>query len=345
MLEELKKRVDLGHVSAIPDGRLTIFNYTNHCVFENGWDEFTMAARGLVLDDQGKVIARPFKKFFNLNQRPETRLEALPAETPELSEKYDGSLLIVFMDPYQARWRAITRGCWENVQTKYAETWLKENRDVLDIRRTYLFELIAPWNRIVIPYDKEDMVLLGIVDTASGKDWSYAEVEKEGEITGLRTVEFESKPLDSIALDNPKIRDKEGFVARFSNGLRVKLKYTQYIALHKVLTGLSVKGIWEILSVGNDPNFENVPDEFMDWYRKQRDGLKKAFLEIEAKAQAVFQATPKLETRKDYAMVFTKHGPLAGILFSMLDKKPYAETIWNQIKPHGPTGTFQVDQE
>lgn len=344
MLEELRKRVEQGLVVARQNGRLTIFDYTNHCMFERAWDEYTMQARGLILDDQGQVVARPWAKFFNLNQRPETRLEALPAETPELSEKMDGSMIVVFYDDVESRWRATTRGCWDNVQTKYANAWLEKNAGPLTPGNTYIFELVAPWNRLVIPYAKEEMILLGIVETVSGRDSTYAEVAREAKVMNLRPVAFQSKPIADVDLADPTIQFQEGFVARFSNGLRVKLKYQQYMALHKVMTGLSVKGIWETLSVGNEPTFDNVPDEFMDWYRKQRDGLKSAFSQIEEKAKAVFNSTPKQPSRKDYAAAFMKHRDLAGILFLMLDGQSYQEIIWDKIKPFGPSGTFQVDE-
>lgn len=342
LLEELRKRVALGLIAARPNGRLTIFDYTNQCMFDRAWDEYTVQARGLVLDDQGKVVARPFRKFFNVNERPETRLEALPAETPELSEKYDGSMIIVFHDE-ETGWRAITRGCWENPQTKYANAWLAKNFGRLHRDNTYMFELIAPWNRLVIPYAKEEMILLGIVKTASGEDASYAQVTDYAKNYGFKAVGFETRPISEISLEDPKVRDREGYVARYSNGLRVKLKYKQYMLLHKILTGLSVKGIWETLSTNNEPSFQDVPDEFMNWFRKQRDGLKKAYSEIEDQAKALFQSIPAQPTRKDYAIAYKQYPDMCAILFLMLDKMPYAELIWDRIKPKGKT-TFQVDE-
>jgi hypothetical protein len=333
MLAELKKRVDLGLIAARPNGRLTIFDYTNHCMFERAWDEYTMQARGLVLDDTGKIVARPWAKFFNMNERPETRLEALPQETP-----------IVFHHE-ETGWRAITRGCWDNPQTKYATAWLQHHFRRLHRDQTYMFELIAPWNRLVVPYAKEEMILLGIRKTVSGEDASYAQVSDYAQNYGFKAVGFETKPISELNLGDPSIMFKEGFVARFSNGLRIKLKYAQYMALHKVMTGLSVKGIWEILSQGQEPTFDNVPDEFMDWYAEQRDGLRKAYKDLEEKAKAVFASVPAQPTRKDYALAFSAHRDLMGILFLMLDKQDYSEIIWDRVKPKGQTPTFQVNQE
>ena len=85
-------------------GGLTLYKYSTKTVFEGNWNYHTSTARGLILDDNGKVIARPFSKFFNLNERPETRLEVLPQETPELADKLDGSLIVCFFNPETSKW-------------------------------------------------------------------------------------------------------------------------------------------------------------------------------------------------------------------------------------------------
>lgn len=338
MKDGLDKMVSEGWVNAVKNGDLTIYNYSNRAVFEREWNEFTMIARGLVLRDSGEVVARPWRKFFNLGERLDDKL---PAETPELSKKYDGSLLVVFFDA--VRWRAVTRGCWENVQTQYAAKWLEEHAYKLMKERTYLFELVAPWNRIVVHYPKDDMILLGMVETESGKDFSYSETRIYALKWDLTPVEFDIKPLESLDLEDPAIKNEEGFVARFSNGFRVKLKYRQYILLHKIVTGLSIKGIWEILASGNQPDFSNVPDEFMGWYRKQRDKIQREFNRLKAEAVAMFDGIGKRETRKDYALEYTKHGEMAGALFRLLDGKPVEDVLWKRCRP-AIHEVFKVDE-
>ena len=338
--EQLDIRVQDGLVNANQYGHLTLYNYSSRCVFDAAWDEVTMAARGLVLDDEGKVVARPWPKFFNFGERPD---EALPAETPELSKKYDGSMVIVFSDA-RLGWKAVTRGCWDNDQTRYANGWLESHCASLRKEYTYLFELVAPWNRIVIHYPKDDMILLGVVETESGKDWSYAETQSEASRCGFTPVEFETRPIASLNLEDAAITNEEGFVARFSNGHRVKLKYKQYLYLHKIVTGLSVKGIWEILASGSRPDFSNVPDEFMGWYAKQRDAIQAKFDAIRAETQRVFDSVfGSKASRKEYALEFLKHGEMSTALFKLLDGKDPAETIWKQCKPEVHS-VFRVDE-
>ena len=44
---------------------LSIYNYSRTCQYGGLWDDITLNCRGLVLDNKGNVIAKPFPKFFN----------------------------------------------------------------------------------------------------------------------------------------------------------------------------------------------------------------------------------------------------------------------------------------
>lgn len=341
--EQLDSYVQEGLLDAIPNGPLTIYNYRMECQFSKSWNPQTLAARGLVLDQDGKIIALPMKKFFNLGEMEHTKLENLPKETPELSEKYDGSMIIIFFDPYSNKWRAITRGCWDNVQTQFAYKWLESNTDKLFTDNTYIFELVAPWNRIVCHYSEEKMILIGIIHTESGEDFSYQRVRSYAKSVGLEAVSVKVKPIDSIDQANPNITNEEGFVARFSNGLRVKIKYEAYKQLHKVMTGLSTIGIWEGLSSGSKMDMENVPDEFMAWFNEEKLKMQSAFKNIDLACKGIFMARRENWSRKEAAQFFMRWPENAGILFRMLDGKPYEDLIWKQIRPEGKK-VFKKDQ-
>ena len=50
---------------------LTIYNYTSKTQNERVWDVYTRHCRGLIIDDQNKIIARPFPKIFNFGEPDE----------------------------------------------------------------------------------------------------------------------------------------------------------------------------------------------------------------------------------------------------------------------------------
>ncbi len=59
-------------------GNISSFNFTNKAFYDKVWDEQTTKTRGLYLDTmKGKVVARAYDKFFNVNERPETKFDML----------------------------------------------------------------------------------------------------------------------------------------------------------------------------------------------------------------------------------------------------------------------------
>ena len=186
---------------------LSIYNYSRTCQYGGLWDEITLACRGLVLDNEGNVIAKPFPKFFNYEEHT---AEEIPNELFDVYEKMDGSLGICFYyereltyveryklwfngnyetgmeyceeivpnfdDPYfhptpttKGEWHVATRGSFVSEQAvKGKELLGKYNFHKLHTDYTYLFEIIYKENRIVCDYDFEDVVLLGVINTKTG---------------------------------------------------------------------------------------------------------------------------------------------------------------------------------
>ena len=322
---------------------LTIWNYTEKVQFEGNWDDITLMCRGLVTDSNGNVVARPFRKFFNIEEGRHTA-------TPdfEVYEKMDGSLIIAFI--YQSEWVLCTRGSFTSDQAIAATKYFFENN--LDKvfeggRNTYLFEYIAPWNRIVVDYGEERLVLLGIVDTETGDEFS---------LDTLRSDEFQEYvgPLDVVKkydgitdyslLKGMVKDDAEGFVVKFSNGDRMKVKGVEYIRLHKVMTGLSTTSVWECLSKGDDimTILKDVPDEFykkVDVYVNQLKNDYNDIYDTCLSHYVTFRYGKNGEktsepTRREYVdYVLQRPRPLQGVLFNMWDGKAYDHIIWKMIKP------------
>src|SRR4028119_412849 len=96
-----------------PTAPLFIYNYTPKAQYERVWNEVTLQCRGLILDEGGKVVARPFRKFFNLEE-----VDSLPAEPFEVYEKLDGSLGILYWTGEQAF--IATRGSFTSEQSRKA---------------------------------------------------------------------------------------------------------------------------------------------------------------------------------------------------------------------------------
>lgn len=310
---------------------LLIWNYTQFCQFDRKWTEETMMARGLITDLEGNIVARPFKKFFNYEEYGTSIPESLPVEQFYIQEKYDGSLGILYWigdKPYLA-----TRGSFVSDQAIKGTEMLQgfsQYFDELNRNYTYLFEIIYPENRIVVDYGgKELLPLLAVIDTETGKDLDiYAECSGfpfagyiDG-ITDLKTIKAQQK-------DN-----KEGFVIRFVSGLRVKLKFEEYVRLHRLVTGVNARSIWDLLRNNQpfDELLDRVPDEFYSWVKKTKEQLKSDFMKWELLAREAHSKAILLPTRKEQA-IYLQPLDCRSIVFRMLDEKPHAELIWKMLRP------------
>jgi RNA ligase len=292
----------------------------------------------LVLDLEGNIIAKPFPKFFNYEEH---KPEDIPNENFEVYEKMDGSLGIIFN--YEGEWLIATRGSFASDQAiKGKEMLDKLNKTALITGYTYLAEIIYPENRIVVDYgDTEKLVVLGAYNNETGKEVEVDEMVNEGwEVVMKYKTWGEGYDL----LKEEISKDKEGYVIRFSGGMRMKIKGTEYVRLHKILTNFSSKDIWELLKNGEalEPFLERVPDEFDDWVKRTAMNLRYSFYSIDERAGKLHDGfrygkynDKEVEpTKKDFAE-YVKQFPveLAAVMFKMWDKRPYDYIIWNMIKP------------
>lgn len=317
---------------------LLIHNYTQKVQYERIWTPETLLCRGLITDLQGNIVARPFGKFFNLEEHIE-HVGPLPEEPFEVYEKMDGSLGIIYFIDGQPR--IATRGSFGSDQSVKANEILREKYGhlKLDPSLTYLLEIIYPENRIVVDYgDQEDLVLLGVIEPQTGREISLDDIEP-----GLPKVKRYDGIKDLEQLRAVEEYNKEGYVIRFAGGLRVKVKFEEYVRLHRIIAGVSSRVIWEYMMNGEsiDEMLEKVPDEFFKWVKSVQVDLHSQFKTIEDEARSHFRA---LASRKETAAYFNSLPVNSKILFRMLDGKSYDDIIWRMIRPEHQTPFMQEEE-
>lgn len=321
-----------------PTFPLVIYNYTPECQFSKAWDDVTKMCRGLIVHkDTRDIIARPFSKFFNYEEHV-TLGEKLPDEVPHVYAKFDGSLGILYWwndEPYIA-----TRGSFTSDQALWASEWIRSGgayvwTQKLDKRYTYLFEIIYPENRIVVSYgDMKQLVLLAAIDTETGKTVDHSDTD----FPFVGKVPFTSyEELKKLNTPN-----EEGFVLHYpTSDFRVKIKFDDYVKLHKIMTGLSQIGIWEMMRDGKNPISQEIPDEMHSWIKGIMDSLSESFFCIEEEASLAALFAKPMTTRKEQAE-YIKKTRYPSIAFAMLDGKNYNPDIWRMIRPKGSV-TFRKD--
>jgi RNA ligase len=296
------------------------------------------------LDKEGNVVAKAFDKFFNYE---ELTLGDIPDETFEVFEKLDGSLGILFW--YQGKWILASKGSFVSEQALKGKQILNQqyNVEVLPKGYTTVVEIIYPENRIVCDYGGDELlVVLSMVSNASGKELDYDSMMSFNEVSKMPVI----KKYDGIenydTLKSMIGNDREGYVIRFKNGFRMKIKGEEYVRLHRILTGFSNVDIWEYLKDGKniDELLDRVPDEFDKWVRMTIRDLKYGCFQLRETAGKLhdgfrygkFGDRDPEPTKKEFAeFVMKQQEVLHAIMFAMWNgnNEKVDDIIWKLIKP------------
>lgn len=328
------------HLQVHPREPLGILNYTEKASWEGVWNDATLKCRGLIYDmTTMRVLARPFEKFFNYEQLGPQWVP--PTGMVTVTDKQDGSLGILYPLP-TGGWAIATRGSFASDQALHATELL--NTGVLyplylDRDITYLFEIIYPENRIVLNYGSMDeLVLLGAVNIETGMQYRPDEAAFMLNWTGRRTEIFPALTFGD-ALEMPPRENAEGIVVYFhETGDRVKLKQEDYVALHRLVTGMTDRSVWEALGQGQTISQiqEPLPEEFHQWVDDVAcdlvDQAVKIMGEVGREFERVLDTMPQDMTRKDFALAVKDH-PMRAYLFKYLDGEALWPVVWKSIKP------------
>ncbi len=266
-LKEFDFLVEKGFLRKVEKDDMVLYNYTDECTFEREWNQYTMLSRGLILQKTtGEVIAKPFPKFFNLGEMEEMSLPKLPVDKGyHVFEKMDGSLGILFF--WGGQWQMATRGSFESEQALMGRDMLSKYRmRYLDKDFTYLVEIIYPENKIVVDYGNEHkLVLLSAYHTRTEKEVNPEIIGYLAQQLGMESAMLMPYSIEEmIELQKIIPKDMEGFVVRFTNGLRVKIKGDEYLKIHKMISCMTPLSFWENMKQGvvNRQYLAQLPEEF-----------------------------------------------------------------------------------
>lgn len=242
------------------------------------------------------------------------------------------SLGILFF--YKKNWIMSTRGSFNSDQAIKGFEILKRNHinfeKELDVNYTYIFEILYPENKIVVNYGNvEKIVWLGMIETKTGLEKDIYNISNSFE----KVKRYDFKDYNSI--QNLNWDNSEGFVIKFSNGHKCKIKFKDYVRLHKIITNTSSYTIWECLMNGDDFNkfLQDVPDEFFEFVREIKKDLESKYLMIESNAKKFAIINNQLDD-KSFALKNIDENPeISSIIFSIRRGKDYSKGIWRLIKP------------
>jgi RNA ligase len=263
-----------------------------------------------------------------------------------------------------AKWAIASRGSFASEQALHATELLnKEYVPYLDHylhtknglvprinnAHTFLFEIVYPDNRIVVNYgDMDDLVLLGAVHKELGHYVGPMEASAYFEDWPGPVTEVWKFNSFVDALSFPDRKGKEGVVIRSGRNI-VKLKQADYVELHRIVTNLSPKTIWEMLRDGKtvDSICADIPDEFHGYVTDIAGSLIKQASEIGYGVNIYYQSlVAKLGngfSRRQFAEIASK-SQYKKYLFLLLDGKDIEPVVWDAIKPRGDIKSLVKDE-
>jgi RNA ligase len=321
---------------------LFIYNYTPsaQAISPSLWPDALSDCRGLILDENGNIVGRPFRKFWNYEQV----LSDIPNEPFTVWEKVDGSLGIVCS--YNGNTVVATRGSFESDQAKWASAKLLSDYGNFSPQGglTYLFEIVYPENRIVVDYKgQQDLFLLAVLDKSGKDDDSAFNLDA----TFKKAKRYDGITDFSEVNTNPRFNGQEGFVVRWENGFRAKIKADEYKRLHKLITQCSTRTIWELLRSGKGVSelVDRVPDEFKAWVLSQSKRLEAEKDAILRNANNEFMNIFAIcgKNRKEFALMACQ-APNSQLIFGLLDGRNVRDMAWRLVEPLFAT-PFRKDSE
>jgi hypothetical protein len=305
---------------------MVLIRYGLHEDVEGMWTDkksILRECRSVVINlEDEELVLTPFKKFFNLNEIEENRLENVlkeikKAKSVECTNKKDGSMQfsrfyhnkIVMagtkaLDPKES-WRLVEGYSW---LTGNHKLMIESNPDL-----TFIFEYISLKDVHVVMYEKEEegLYLIGIREVNTGKEYSYAEVKEFADIYDVKMTEIENRTFDEImeAVKQYKSNEKEGWVINI-DGHRIKLKCDDYVQLHRILTHVSSINL--IIKAVSDGYYDDLISKVPDVYRKRVNGIAKMIYqyihETEFDIQYWYNKAPK-DDRKTFFVWVNQNVP------------------------------------
>lgn len=332
-IELVKEMINKGYISVNkhPECDLYIYNYTKKASVEHVWNEATEFCRGVICDKDYNIAARSFKKFYNYEELHNNNNVEIPNLPFKVYEKLDGSLGILYYvnnEPFIA-----TRGSFNSEQAIHATNILHSKYanklNLLDRSKTYLFEIIIPHgpeSNLVVNYgDTDDLFLLAVIDVESGEESDISNYKYI-----FNVVQQYENVKDYLQLrDNSNGENREGFVIKFSNGFRMKLKFAEYFKAHVAKSYLNFKSIFESIENNTIESLRksiesNLSEESVIYFDSIVNEIKSEYSHIENECKLEFRND--FESRKEMAVYFMKC-KYPQILFAMADNKAYSKLI------------------
>jgi RNA ligase len=269
--------------------------------------------RGIIFNQDGELISRPYAKFFNVGEKPETQLNEVNLyESHIVLEKLDGSMIrpIPTVEGFNLATKAgvtdISQQAEEFISDK--PHYAKFIHSMFDGKLTPIFEWVSRKNRIVVDYENDNLILTAIRNTEMGHYLPYFNMLDLAEHWNIPVVQA----VDGLAVQNIELfvkqirewEDSEGVVLRFDTGHMVKIKADQYVLRHKTKDAINQeKNVISILL--NDDVDDLIPlltPEDATRIQEFQHAFWLSFEDVAGEIYDLYRQIDKGQSQKDFAL-------------------------------------------
>lgn len=337
-----KERLAEKNISLKESGSFVILNYGVECDFT---DPVVQEARGIIIDtDVLEVVCWPFRKFGNVG---EGYIDEIDWNTARVQEKIDGSIVKLWYNHKEDRWQWSTNSVINAAEAhvmdgsvsfldliRRTENYKDVPFDILNKEKTYIFELVAAEQKIVIRYEYPYLYHIGTRSNITGQEYNDDIGFKKPIEYPLHSLRECIKAAETLN-QNSEIIEHEGFVVVDGNWHRIKVKSPEYIYAHRLAACrvFTKKRILPMIRT-NDGSLEEliktVPDSevYVRYYQWQYAKLKRDIGIAIARARAMYE---ELEHDRKAIADYLKQEPLQAFCFKGLGNNLTATQIMESM--------------
>jgi len=306
------------------DDDYTLLSYDQ--IHSDFYNEVVRECRGIILENKTLTpVCVPFFKFGNYGEGYVSDIDWGSATT---QEKVDGSLIKVWF--HNGKWRVSTNGTIDAYKCDIGQVDFlkidcpykyfgdlfdkaKENAglnfDDLNKDYTYMFELVSPYNKVVIEYKDIEIYHIG---TRNNKTFEELNVDlgiKKPKVFNLSTLE------DCLNSASQLPYNEEGYVVVDKYWNRIKIKSPQYVAVHHIKNNgdVNIASIVQLIRT-------NEIGEFLTYFKEYEHNVNIVKSKIEAILQGLNNGLAEIRnrefaTQKDFALA-VKNRQFSSFYFS-----------------------------
>jgi len=280
-------------------GDISSFNFTRTAFRKKEWNQLTTQARGLFINTKSNIIvARSFNKFFNLNEREETKLENINNnfEAPfTVYEKTNGFLGISGYDRISDNLLLASKSVLDGEYSKMFQDFFPEDKrkylkKILSKEDISLMFEVVEYEKDphIIKYDESFIILIGGVQrNLKGRYLSYNELKSfkfklKKKVKIINSIgdflEWYDKIMHNLSLE------EEGYVIEDANQKMFKIKlpyYNFWKQMRGVLHKMSSRGRDTFFHTAK--LFDDTSVNFLNWLHSKDVEYLKTLNIIEAR--------------------------------------------------------------